>query len=207
MKLIYKKSVVAFASLIVALPLGLRASAECGSFHPPKLSNNSWQLRATHPSLLSAALIIDDDHDRDDQKEPSMVGLWKEKWISEGSDGIPNGAEIDAGYSQWHSDGTEINLSAMRPPATGDVCLGIWEKVGPRSYKLNHVGISFDPSGLNRVGPAFIRQTLTLNAKGDEISGTFTIDQYDDSGNKLVHIQGKIIGTRFTMSTNYQAVE
>jgi hypothetical protein len=136
-----------------------------------------------------------------------MVGLWKEHWISKGSEGIPDGTEVDAGYSTWHSDGTEENLSGMRPPMTGDVCLGVWEKVGPRHYKLNHVGIGYDASGLNLVGLTVIRQNLTLNSKGNEVSGTFTIDPYDESGNHLAHIQGTITGTRVTINTGFQKVE
>lgn len=37
--------------------------------------------------------------------------------------------------------------------------------------------------------------------------GTFTIDQYDEAGNLLAHLQGKVIGTRVTMETGFQEVE
>lgn len=90
---------------------------------------------------------------------------------------------------------------------TGDVCVGVWEKVGPRSYKLNHIGISYDSTGLNLVGEAIIRQNLTLSEKGNGISGTFTIDQYDESGNKLAHVQGTLYGTRITVNTGFDKVE
>ncbi len=76
-----------------------------------------------------------------------MVGTWKEKWISEGTDGIPDGTEVDAVYAQWHSDGTEINVSGLRAPLTGDVCLGEWIKTGARTYQMNHFGISYDSTG------------------------------------------------------------
>jgi hypothetical protein len=72
---------------------------------------------------------------------------------------------------------------------------------------LNHFGISYDPTGANLVGPARIQQWLTLDPKGDSTSGKFTIDQYDESGNLLAHLQGNVTGTRVTMETGFQKVE
>jgi hypothetical protein len=196
--------IFAFAGLVSALLLGFNANAECGHYNP-RVSPSSWQPQMAQPRLLKAGFAIGEENSN--ATEPTIVGLWKEHWISKGSEGIPNGTEVDAGYSQWHSDGTEVNVSGQRPPMTGDVCLGVWEKVGPRQYKLNHFGIGYDNSGLNLVGLTVIRQNLTLNAKGNEISGTFTIDPYDESGNHLAHIQGTIAGTRVTINTGWQKVE
>jgi len=131
----------------------------------------------------------------------------REHWISEDSSGIPDGTEVDASYAQWHSDGTEINVSGLRAPLTGDVCLGEWIKTGARTYQMNHFGVSYDSTGQNLVGPARIQQWLTLDAKGNSTTGKFTIDQYDESGNLLAHVQGKVIGTRVTMETGFESVE
>ncbi len=166
----------------------------------------SWQPQLASPLLVPAAFNMDDESGRD-MREHTIVGTWKEHWISEGSEGIPDGTEIDAGYAQWHSDGTEINVSGLRSPLTGDVCLGEWIKTGARSYRLNHFGVSYDPTGLNLVGPARIQQWLTLDEEGNTTSGKFTIDQYDEGGNLLAHIQGKVIGTRVTMDTGFEKVE
>jgi hypothetical protein len=157
------------------------------------------------PRLLRAALIIDGDDAP--PFEPSIVGTWKEHWISEGSEGIPDGTEVDAGYAQWHSDGSEINVSGLRAPMTGDVCLGEWIRTGVRTYQLNHFGISYDSTGLNLVGPARIQQWLTVDPKGNSTSGKFTIDQWDEDGNLLAHVQGNLTGTRVTMETGFQKVE
>lgn len=203
----YRTLAVAFAGLISTFLLGFNANAECGMYRPAP-HPSSWQpgpqSRLAPPRLVPAGFIIGAD---DDDAGPSMVGLWKEHWISENSDGIPDGAEVDASYSQWHSDGTEMNLSGLRSPLIGDVCLGVWEKTGARTYRLNHFGISYDSTGLNLVGPARIQQWLTLDPKGDSISGRFTIDQYDEAGNLLAHVQGKITGTRVTINTGFQKVE
>ena len=84
---------------------------------------------------------------------------------------MPNGTEVDAGYAQWHSDGTEIDVSGLRAPLTGDVCLGEWIKTGARTYQLNHFGISYDATGVNLVGPARIQQWLTMDPEGMQPRG------------------------------------
>jgi hypothetical protein len=199
------KIVPALSVLVVATMAGPYAHAGCG-LYSPALHGTSWQPQIASPRLVLAAFIIDDDA-ATATPEPSMVGTWKEHWISEGSDGIKDGTEVDASYAQWHSDGTEINVSGLRAPLTGDVCLGEWIKTGARTYRRNHFGISYDSTGLNLVGPARLQQWLTIDPKGNSTTGRFTIDQWDEAGNLLAHVQGKVIGTRVTMETGFQRVE
>ena len=198
------KIVPALSALVLAIMVGPYARAGCGLYSPVPHAA-SWQPQIASPRLVLASLAIDDDAAT--PPGPSIVGTWKEHWISEGSEGIKDGTEVDAGYAQWHSDGTEINLSGLRAPLTGDVCLGEWIKTGARTYQMNHFGIAYDPTGVNLVGPARIQQWLTLDPKGNSTSGKFTIDQYDESGNLLAHVQGKVIGTRVTMETGFESVE
>jgi hypothetical protein len=198
MRIVPVLSALALATMVVPY-----AHAGCGQYRPASF-NAGAQHQFGSPSLMRASFLGDDDDKA--AAEPTMVGTWKEHWIAEGNDGIPDGAEIDAGYAQWHSDGTEINISGLRAPLTGDVCLGEWIKTGPRTYRMNHFGISYDPTGQNLVGPARIQQWLTLDEKGMATTGKFTIDQYDESGNLLTHIQGKVIGTRVTMETGFEPV-
>ena len=97
----------------VAQRIRAYAYAGCGLYRPASFDPSSQrQIASWH--LLSAALIIDDDDAA--RHERGMVGTWKEHWISEGNEGIPDGTEIDAAYAQWHSDGTEINVSGLRAP-------------------------------------------------------------------------------------------
>ena len=91
-------------------------------------------------------------------------------------------------------------MNSSRDPATGNFCLGVWQKSGPFGYELNHFALSWDPSG-NFIGPAQIRETVTLNQRADQYEGTFTIDQYDPSGTLLVHIAGTISAARITVNT------
>ncbi len=198
-----KTMIYAFAGLASMFLFSTQAHAGCGLYSGPVPHKISWQPQVSSAHLLRAAFLDDEPS----PSEPSIVGTWKEHWISEGSEGIPDGTEIDAGYAQWHSDGTEINVSGLRSPLTGNVCLGEWVKTGPRTYQMNHFGISYDATGQNLVGPARIQQWLTLGEKGNATTGKFTIDQYDESGNLLAHIKGKVIGTRVTLNTGFQAVE
>jgi hypothetical protein len=202
MKSVIWKVVPALSALVLAAMVAPAAHAGCGLYSPVPHAA-SWQPQIASPRLVLAAL----DDEAGAPHGPSIVGTWKEHWISEGSTGIPDGTEVDAGYASWHSDGTEINVSGLRPPLTGDVCLGVWIKTGARTYQLNHFGISYDPTGAVLVGPARIQQWLILDPKGDATSGKFTIDQYDEAGNLLAHVQGKVIGTRVTMDTGFESVE
>lgn len=126
-----------------------------------------------------------------------IVGMWAVEFLAKGNPGgPPDGTPIDAGFSQWHSDGTEI-MNSSRPPATGNFCLGVWKKTGPVSYTLTHKVLNFDPNG-TLIGPGTIHEDVTLNGRGDSFSGRFTIDLYDLSGNVIAHVAGEITGTRIT---------
>ena len=197
------KIVPALCALALATMFAPYAHAGCGLYRPVP-HPAAWQPQIASPRLVLADFADDEDAN---SHRPTIVGTWKEKWISQGSALLPDGAEFDASYSQWHSDGTEINVSGLRPPITGDVCMGVWIQTGERTYQMNHFGVSYDPSGVNLVGPARIQQWLTLDPKGDATSGKFTVDQYDEAGNLLAHFQGNVTGTRVTMDTGFQSVE
>src|ERR1700690_1501459 len=128
---------VAFGSLLVPV-----ASAGCANPNGGvKVTPQSWNGPS---SFGSAGLLLASDHDSD----VSMVGMWHVAFIAKGNVGPglpPDGAPVDNSLSHWHPDGTEEQVSS-RAPQTGDLCMGVWEKVGERHYKLNHFGISFDPT-------------------------------------------------------------
>jgi len=128
----------------------------------------------------------------------TIVGLWKFTFIAEGNSGIPDGTLIDQGIAAWHSDGTEIMNSGLRPPITGNFCMGVWKQVGTSGYKLNHFGLSWDPTGTTFVGPANIREKVAISSDGNSYAGTFSIDQYDTSGNLLAHVIGNVGAKRLT---------
>jgi hypothetical protein len=218
MKAGYKMFVAACATLAMAFWLVPTGQAECGGFLQPLGHRTGWHPQYGQAFLLPAAAIQDEETAA--AADVSIVGFWHVKFVSDGittgiPGGIPKGAEVDAGYAQWHSDGTEIMNSGGRAPNTGAFCLGVWEKVGWHQYKLNHFAAAWDPtkgpmgpagpSG-ELVGPANIREVVTLSAGGENFVGSFTIDNYDEKGNLNSHLQGKITGTRITVNTKPSSV-
>jgi len=194
---------VPFVALSVALLFVPSSIAQCGGLRQPKVKPSSWLSQPGQAQLLQAKFIRTSDSPDDGT---GIVGFWHVKFVSEGSQGIPDGTEIDAGYSQWHSDGTEIMNSGGRSPITGDFCLGVWTSLGNGKYKLNHFAAAWDSTGSTLIGPANIKEVVTLSPTGGKFAGTFTIDQYDESGNNLGHVQGTITGTRIGVDTKEQSI-
>jgi hypothetical protein len=144
----------------------------------------------------------------------SIVGLWNVSFVSDGvpPNPVPAGVTVDFGTVQWHDDGTELMISGGRAPSEGDVCMGVYEQIGPFTYKLKHLALAWvsedtppsmggpGPSPAQFLGPAIIREVVTLSKSRDSYQGTFTTDQYNaDQSKLLVHISGTITGTRVTV--------
>jgi hypothetical protein len=166
----------AFGALATAAPA---AWAGCGA---PSVEPASWR------SDQAEGLLI-----RTNNGVNSIVGMWNVQFFV-GSN------MIDFGYAQWHSDGTEIMNSGGRAPATQNFCMGVWEQTGPLSYKLNHFALSYDPSGtLN--AKVNIKEDVTVDNRGNDFGGAFTIDVYDPNTNApLQHVAGRIVGHRVTVN-------
>ena len=132
-----------------------------------------------------------------------IVGLWKFSVTSQGNSalGIPDGAPLDFGFQTWHSDGTELTNSGMRPPVTGNFCQGVWKEGSDGTIYLNHWGLSwtFDTSTAvsSYQGPGNIHEQLKIDRTGSIVTGTFAVDQYEPDGVTLiVHLTGTVAGTR-----------
>ena len=77
--------------------------------------------------------------------------------------------------------------------------MGVWAQLPPRSYRLKHIALSWNPTGTVFVGPAIITQEVTLGLKDDSYEGTFTLDQYASNGTtRLAHIEGTVAASRIT---------
>jgi hypothetical protein len=198
-KAIFKTSITGtLAMVLLGMGLVAEASAGCGNLERLKagaIRPLSW--RGTGQFRPVSLLLVADREGFVDR----IVGFWKTTFLSEGSPGIRDGTVIDAGFVQWHSDGTEILNSGSRPPASSNFCLGIWKKTGSFHYTLNHFGLSWDTSTDSPLGPAQIREEIELDHGADAYAGTFTIDQYDVAGHLLVHIQGSVTASRITVNT------
>jgi len=207
---------IAASAFVLSLTLIPNAKAECGGYDKPLAHPSSWHTQYGQARLLRAALANDDDHDAGEiPADVSIVGLWHFKFVSDGvttgiPGGIPKGAPLDAGYAAWHSDGTEITNSGGRAPSTSAFCMGVWAKVGPRQYLLNHFAISWNPTPTadnpngTMIGPTSIHELVTLAANGKSFTGVFTIDNYnesDTSGPPASHLEGTVTATRIDVNT------
>ena len=79
--------------------------------------------------------------------------------------------------------------------------MGVWKQTGRFTFKLNHFALSWGDLNMGNtlIGPTNIREQITLDHSGNTFSGTFTIDQFDQSGiNLLAHVAGTITGVRIT---------
>ena len=135
----------------------------------------------------------------------SVVGMWNIQFLSQGNTNhkpsIPDGAMIDFGYNQWHSDGTEILNSGARSPAQENFCLGVWQKTGNSTYQLNHFALNYDPTAGTLLGRINIVETITLSPGGTTYSGTFVYTVFDTKGNKTDQLTGQVTAQRITVDT------
>jgi hypothetical protein len=181
-----------------------QASAGCGdltnwqgsfAFAQPSVESAS-AAPAAQPKIASA---------RGSMAGASIVGLWKVQFVSMGNvshnPSIPDGAIIDFGYNQWHSDGTEILNSGMHEPATQNFCLGVWGQTGFLTFEINHFALSYDATTQLLTNYVNIREQITLSPSGDDYTGTFTIDVYTPNGTHVDHLAGTITGSRLTVDS------
>lgn len=153
---------------------------------------------SSHPGQQSAIA-------NDLQLRAPINGLYQFTQTAEGNGpgGPPDGTLIDFGYQTWHADGTELMNSGTRPPPSGNFCQGVWARTGARTYELNHFALAWDNTGTVYVGPANIREDVTLSKDNSSLSGDFSITQYAPDGSTvLAHVQGTIAATRITIDSN-----
>ena len=184
------------------------AAAQCG-LPNQKIKPMSWspQYESAHPALVRTGFD-------DDDREPSIVGMWHVKFTALTQNGEPvpvvGGVVIDNAVAVWHPDGTEI-MNSSRSAQDGNFCLGVWKRTGDRSYLLNHIpwqGNVFDPTappdaiGAHQ-GGAQIIEKITLSRDRNSYTGTFTLHAYDTSGNVYVWFTGTLSAQRITPDTPF----
>jgi hypothetical protein len=130
--------------------------------------------------------------------DPSMTGLWKTVFVA-------GGAVVNLGFNTWHNDGTEWALDGTFPPVGGNVCPGVWEKIGRRSYLTVHPAFDYDASNTHVVGIFIERLKITISPDGNSYQGDFTWDNYDLQGNLLsdLSVAGRIMGTRIQVGSAF----
>lgn len=118
-----------------------------------------------------------------------IVGMWSFQMTA-------GTTTVDFGYVQWHSDGTELENSGGRAPATENFCMGVWKQTGLKRYHLTHYALSYDSSGtLN--AKVIIKEDVTVNSTNTSYTGPFTLSVYDPNTNALLQqVTGQVAGQR-----------
>lgn len=149
---------------------------------------------------------------RTDYRYPArtIVGLWKFQMISKSTsthkNAMPDGTLIDFGTAAWHIDGTEFQTSGLRSPSDGDVCQGVWQRVGDATFVLNHYALAWTNG--TYTGPVNIRAQVTVDPTGNHYAGSFETKVYlaaavtgheFDQTTLLADITGSFTATRVTL--------
>ena len=118
---------------------------------------------------------------------PPIVGLWQNHYVSD------YGPAFDT-YSQWHSDGLEIDTPSFAPGA----CMGTWTQTAERTYKLFHVG--WTPGGGPGGSVRFeLRIQVSLSVDRNSFDGVYDQKFFDATGNLVFEDKGKIESTRLSV--------
>ena len=141
------------------------------------------------------------------EHDAAIVGLWKfemlAKSTTQNQNPMPDGTLVDFGTQAWHSDGTELLNSGSRNPADGNFCQGVWEQIGPSTFKLNHLPLAWQ--GGAYIGPVKMSIVVSVDGSGNHFRGVFSETVYQasqtpghefDESTAIVTITGTITGTR-----------
>jgi hypothetical protein len=155
---------------LVGLTAAGQATAACtdGGKAAPKLPDIARMVEAVyHPGQASGSLMpVTEEYN---EEGASIVGLWEFKLA---------GFATDWGTQAWHSDGTELMFSGGQNPETGDVCQGVWRKIGPLTYTLNHIAMGYFSPGGTFGDRVHFHMVVRLDPSGKTFSGRYTVKIY-----------------------------
>jgi len=187
MKARYGRLISGLSALVLAVLCAPASWAGCVDYHPGA-KPSGMEGRPGSLSLEPAAYLMRAGGG------PSIVGFWH--FVQKSGINV-----FDAGYEHWHADGTELYVSGLRPPDTGDVCMGVWQQVGLRHYRLNHRAIGYEPSGTTPAYVAAILEDVYLSPTGNSFAGTYRVIAYDTTGHLLQVISaGKVTANRVSVA-------
>jgi hypothetical protein len=132
------------------------------------LSPNNFVPAVYWPGASDASPIqVSDGNDNN-----SIVGLWEFQL---------GGMLQDFGTQAFHEGGTETMFSAGVDPATGDVCQGVWRKVGRSTYTLSHVAMGWTAPGAEYGVLIHFHMLIKLSPSGNSLSGNYNVDLFSAS--------------------------
>ncbi len=153
-------------------------------------------LAGKQPAALAVRMpmTLVGDPDKMPPHEPTVVGLWNSEFL--GADGSDF-----KGFDSFYIDGNEL-LIDNSAPATDNVCSGVWERTGSRTYVVNHPSWDFDLSG-NLIGIVVISETVTVDENGNKFKGSGSVTVYDPTLSTIEYqTTGTFTGTRIVARSN-----
>ena len=151
----------------------------------------------TPPSTAQAQTALpggqDPEQDHSGRNHAPIVGMWIAHFY------VGTTSQVyDVAIEQFYADGNEMTNDIAVPPATENVCYGVWEYAANRTFKLKHLGWVFDTNG-TFIGRFVLRATVDVANDGDTFTGTYVADQKDLSGNIIpgLHAEGLLKAKRF----------
>ncbi len=155
--------------------------------------------------LLTAANLPRELRSMAAGKTPSLVGMWSFQFISQGNTAhnpaIADGAQLNFGYTQFHSDETEILNAGARSPAQQNFCLGVWQDTGNSTYQVNHFALNYNAQTGALIGRIIVIEKITVSPGGTLLSGTFVETVFDTKGNQTDQLTGQVTAQRMTVDT------
>ena len=179
----------AFGALAIAAPSAWAGCGDVAAKSPAVFEKG----RADHGLLIRVANGVTP------AAPSSIVGLWAIQLTA-------GGQQVDFGYSEWHSDGTEIMNSGGHPASTGNFCLGVWAQTGPNSYHLNHFALAYNPNNWQSPGGGLmakinLTEDVVLDPRSNRFTGSFHQEGYDPTTGAVIpmfHAVGQIAVQRIT---------
>ncbi len=187
-----------------------QARAGCASPDAPKIQAPR---AATRSMEAGAQFVLTGDVPATDavSEAPAITGLWEFEFHLDGAqNGFADRALFDWGLATWHEDGTEIQFSAARTPAAGDICMGAWRQIGHNTYKLHHIALGLTPPDATGTfqGPAIIRATVKVDPTGETYTGPYSVSiypgspdngtEFNESGTPVAVFSGTVTARRVT---------
>ena len=201
------------AAMIVIGTLGLSFAPHaqaCGELHgqagAAALALFASQLEAHSASSVFAAQLtphspVSEANTNAEHRQPSLVGMWTVGFYHQGDQ------LWDVGIEQFYADGNEMTNDNAYPPAQGNICWGVWERVANGQYKIKHIGWVFDaisPGAQWMVGGEWgtmshlqIYPTPYLNHRTSPQGGALPLTGYI----RLDHPVNNVQGCTFTSKT------
>jgi hypothetical protein len=170
------------AALAVCALAGLPADAGAACVAPAADKALSQALRAGAPAVRvgTAPRTAAQGNAGNANGSGPIVGQWQV--VMTAFPGTPDEFVYDLGFQQFHSDGTELMISAGVPPTIGNVCIGVWERRPGGLIQLRHMTWNWNGDevlGDAPTGYFLLDITLRPGRQGTTYSGTWKTASYD----------------------------